>query len=180
MRRHKWAEFLPFSIPKRTPYSDGAYAVLGRAITYIGEFESQCAALSDFIGIDNDKNRSLNERFREKFLKFVHDNDLGDHLEQMTEDLEDGRDLKKTFKKAQDSKRRIIKEIPVDKKQDLDKRESRKQFIDEVEESVRDIATADAIINSISILLTKETAFFPKKEYINEYPEKIVKWVVNQ
>lgn len=178
MKRHRWAEFLPYSIPGRTSYSDEAYAVLGRAITYIREFENQCITLSGFIGKGKDREQVPNEDLREEFMNFVENNDLKGHLDRITEDLEDGKDLKKTFEKARGSKEKIVKELPVGKKDELNDRESRKQFIDEVGEAVRDVAVADAIINSVSLLLTKETEFFPRREYLNEYPDKIVKWVV--
>lgn len=179
MQRHSWTEFLPFSIPQRTPYSDEAYAVLGRALTYICEFENECITLSGFIGSGKEREQVPDNELRQELLDFVEQNGLKDHLDRITEDLEDSKDLKNTFEKARKSKNKIIREIPIDKKQDLHDMNSRKEFIDVVGESVRDVAVADAIINSVSLLFTKETEFFPRREYLNEYPDKIVKWVVN-
>lgn len=179
MQRHRWTEFLPFSIPERTPYSDEAYAVLGRALTYVCEFENQCTSLSGFIGKGKNREQVPDDELREELVEFVENNGLKEHMELITEDLDDENDLKKTFEKARNSKNRLIRDISLDKKEQLDNMDGRKQFIDQVGDAVRDIAIADAIINSVSLLLTKETEFFPRREYLNEYPDKIVKWVVN-
>lgn len=170
---------MPFSIPERTPYSDEAYAVLGRALTYVCEFENQCTSLSEFIGTGKNREQVPDDGLRKELLEFVENNGLADHLSRIAGDLEDEKNLKKTFEKARNSKNRLLRDIPLDKKEGLDSRDGRKQFIDQVGDAVRDIAVADAIINSVSLLLTKETEFFPRREYLNEYPDKIVKWVVN-
>lgn len=179
MQRHRWAEFLPFSIPERTPYSDEAYAVLGRALTYLCEFENQCTSLSGFIGEGKNRGQVPDDELRRELLDFVEKNDLKEYLDQITHDLEDENDLKKTFEKARNSRDRLLRDLSLDKKEELDNRDERKQFIEQIGDAVRDIAVADAIINSVSLLLTKETEFFPRREYLNEYPDKIVKWVVN-
>ena len=44
---------LPLEIPERTQFSDEAYGVLGRALSFATEFEGNCRALSLLIGLSH-------------------------------------------------------------------------------------------------------------------------------
>lgn len=165
---------------ERTQFSDNSYGMIGRALSFATEFESNIRGLSSILGLKlkarsnefilNDK-ESIN-----KFILQIKKKPLGIQIEKITKQLDFPFDLYKLIYDAKESRNDIAHELTLGIEHNIENDEGRNFIVETLTEKISQIAKANLIIIYSICLLTKDQK--PSYQYINSYVDLILQWVL--
>jgi len=159
---------------ERTEWSDSHYAVLGRALVIAARFEKNVKTLSalmkaryqfSFHSSDEEINNFFDEISRTSLASHI--NTLG--LNQTA--------YATIFKHAREARNAIAHELALGMDRNLDTlgKEFLDQLLSDVIRWTAEIAKGDAIICTLISLANKDS--LPNRDFIEKYPDRVVKWV---
>lgn len=166
---------LPLEIPERTQFSDEAYGVLGRALSFATEFEGNCRALSLLIGLSHQPDIMRDRASIGEFCQFMRRRTLSVHLKAVAKAFGIPEDIECILDRARCSRNYIAHEAGIGASRNFENRKDQKQSIREVGDNIKKIAEANAWIVALSQAVTNEP--LPTLSFLKEYPSQVAEWV---
>ncbi len=179
---------LPFEVPPEgTEFSDANYAVVGKALSYVVEFEECCRALNMLMHVmtqqiihrvnfeDNASIQRLVEDISRLRLK-RHMDQIQGSLKVASEalGLSDDR-LAGVLEAARIGRNVVVHEICVGIHDDIETDGARERLMTQVSEAIRAVAEGVRAVELITCGATREPT--PTGDYLRVYPDKVVEWV---
>jgi hypothetical protein len=135
-------------MPERTEESDAVYAVLGRALAYATEFESNCRILAHLFDIENSENE-----FSYEIYKLVRSGTLHAKIKLLVDEHGLPEGVEEKIHEARKARNYIAHEIAVDHKSMMSTSQSMKHFEITIRHRVEYIASANQIVLDVTRML---------------------------
>lgn len=163
---------------ERTEFSDGNYAIVGRALAYAQKFEGDFKALRALAEVETaepDSRLFDDDASFGTFVTALHKEGLYKLISGVVERLRLPRNFDETLHLARRCRNEIAHEMCLGIQGDIESDQGRKRLVGEISDRIRRIAEAHLLVLAFAALLSHEA--LPRKGYAEAYCGRVVEWV---
>jgi hypothetical protein len=158
---------------ERTEWGDSIYSAIGRVLTLANHFESSCRSLVGILQLKTTSHEILESPTGIKELSDeLYRRSLGQNISIFAPAQDDFRHL---LDKARDARNEIAHEIALGMEDQEGLERNEEFFLGRIRELSLTLAEADRAVCFALTVVTHD--HMPDNDFLNEYPERIAKWV---
>jgi hypothetical protein len=158
---------------ERTEWGDSIYSAIGRVLTLANHFESSCRSLVGILQLKTTSHEILESPTGIKELSDeLYRRSLGQNISIFAPAQDDFRHL---LDKARDARNEIAHEIALGMEDQEGLERNEEFFLGRIRELSLTLAEADRAVCFALTVVTHD--HMPDTDFLNEYPERIAKWV---